>query len=307
MIDALLENVVKQSPSARLHQENELVAVDINNAFASARIFLQGAQLTRFQPKDNPDVIWCSPTAEYRVGQAIRGGIPICWPWFGALDKNPLAIQQQLSDLHSAPAHGFARLAMWQLDHIEDLATHTEVTFSYHHCADHLWPFNCELTIRFDVGRELQMHFMVSNKDTNSFHFSHALHSYFPCESVHLVEVTGLEEAFYIDALDDWNRKQQSGPVQFRREVDRIYLDTAEQLTIQHASEKYSIVVDSNDYACAVVWNPWADKSKRLSGFPDDAYHGMLCVESANVLQYAQSLGPGESQSYALTLRLVDA
>lgn len=300
-----IEKRLSESNYATLQQQDELLAVDIRNPFAKARIFLQGAQLTQFQAKGETDLIWCSPTAEYQAGKAIRGGIPICWPWFGALEKNPGEISSQLDDPDAAPAHGFARQVQWQLDHVQDLDDHTEVKLSYQHRADKHWPFNCLLSVRYQIGKQLKMRFIVSNADSNTFHFSHALHSYFPCEDILQVEVGGLEDCHYIDTLQDWSEQTQLGTVQFCAEVDRIYTDVPARLQIHHAIPQRSIVLESDEHHCAVVWNPWVDKSRRLSGFPDDGYQSMLCVESANVLQHVQTLQPGQTLAYNLSISLV--
>lgn len=302
MTSSAIDAVLTNSQHATPHQQGELLAVDISNPFATARIYLQGAQLTRFQPKDGPEIIWCSPQADYQQGQAIRGGIPICWPWFGALDKNPLQVRAQLEDPGKAPAHGFVRQIEWQLDHVKDFADHTEVKLSYHHRADQRWPFNCLLSVRYEIGTQLGIRFIVSNADQAEFHFSHALHSYFPCADIHAVNVTGLQDCSYIDTLQNWLQHTQAGPVEFQAEVDRIYLDIPQQLYINGAIPDRVICIDSSDHHCAVVWNPWLEKSRRLSGFPDDGYQSMLCVESANVLAYAQCLQPGQTRAYNLLL-----
>lgn len=304
MANSTIADLVNNSDYASLHQEDELLAVDINNPFASARIFLQGAQLTRFQPRERRDIIWCSPDSHYRSGVTIRGGIPICWPWFGALDKNPPAIRDQLEDQASAAAHGFVRQQEWQLDLVEDFSNHTAVKFSYHHKADRHWPFNCLLSIRFEIGEKLKMRFIISNAGDKKFHFSHALHSYFPCENIDAVSVTGLQACDYIDTLADWSVQQQQGPLHIVGETDRIYTEVPAKITILEALADSAIALESQDHHCAVVWNPWIEKSRRLSGFPDDGYQTMLCVESANVLQHCQSLAPGETRSYALMIGL---
>ncbi|MFT5656761.1 MAG: glucose-6-phosphate 1-epimerase [Gammaproteobacteria bacterium] len=284
-----------------LHKE--LLAININNSAAEATIFLQGAQLTQYQPRKGQPVIWLSPDCEYKTGLPLRGGIPVCWPWFGALDKNPESIQSQVK-IDEDLAHGFVRQLEWVVDSIQVVnPAETELQMSLTLYPTEAWPFACKLILKFIIGAQLTLSLEVQNNDSKPFQFSSVLHSYFAIANIEKTVVNGLDGKSYIDCLKDWEAFTQSGEVVIDAEIDRIYETNQEDIRIVDSEGQRETTVACEGGANAVVWNPWVEKSKRLSQFNDLAYQQMLCVESANVGDDRIELAPGATHRIELTIK----
>jgi len=281
-----------------LHKE--LLAINIRNRAAEATVFLQGAQLSQYQPHKEQPVIWLSPDCEYKRGLPLRGGIPICWPWFGALDKNPESIQQQIS-LNAPPAHGFVRTLEWDVDFIKSVSLdETELQMSQAINANERWPFTCKLILKFTIGARLKLCFEVQNNGNKPFVFTSALHSYFAISDVDKATINGLENRRFIDALNDWEGFTQFGDIKIDREIDRIYETNGEDVHIIDSQWQRKISIVSKTSANTVVWNPWVEKSKWLSQFSDSSFKQMLCVESANIDSRNVLLKAGERKMQVL-------
>mgnify|MGYP000252801060 CR=1 FL=1 len=290
--------------SVSFFQHDDLIGLDIKNQQAQARIFLQGAHLTKYELQSGQEIIWCSPDASYEKSKAIRGGIPVCWPWFGDLSKNPDQVKRSICTSDVA-AHGFARNLVWQLSSIvESSQDETLVTLSLH-SSDYTktyFPYDFELEIEFLISDHLQLNWKVTNCSHDSFSYSAALHTYFSVDDVRENSVSGFSGLNYIDALDEWSVCKQAGDIYFDREVDRIYQDTPSKFCINNSSEKRSVVVESSGSKSSVVWNPWVAKSKALSDFGDLDYLKMLCVETANADRDFVTLQQGQSQIMSIKI-----
>jgi len=291
--------------------QKELVAIGIKNQAATAEVFLQGAQITRYQRIDKSPTLFLSKACEYKQGSTLRGGIPICWPWFGDLAKNPEVIQQQLiNDDQSAttefPAHGFVRQREWAVESIRTPADDlTIVELSYHVKDEPLWPFDTLLTCRISIGATLSVSLHIANNSTQAFVFSAALHSYFAVNHIDHVRISGFNQSDYYDALDvneknEWPLKTQQGDITFSEEVDRVYQSSKTPVTINEKNRTIAITSLGSD--STVVWNPWVDKSQTLSQFKGDDYQRMVCVETANAVDNAICLGAGEGHKLEVTI-----
>ena len=281
-----------------LHKE--LLAINIHNRSAEATVFLQGAQLSQYHPHKEQPVIWLSHECEYKIGTPLRGGIPICWPWFGALDKNPALVQQQVSP-SSKQAHGFVRSLEWNVDYIKVISSdETELQMSIAIDASDLWPFDCQLVLKFTIGARLTLSLAVHNNDTKPFYFTNALHSYFAAGDIRKTKVYGLNNKLFVDALNNWGVFTQQGDITIDREIDRIYEIKGEDIQIVDGEWQRQISIISKSSANAIVWNPWIDKSKWLSQFKDSDFKHMLCVESANVGIENILLEPNERHIHVL-------
>ncbi|MDF1764380.1 MAG: D-hexose-6-phosphate mutarotase, partial [Oleibacter sp.] len=283
----------------------ELEGINVTHADFSAVILLQGAQLLEFTVAGQP-WIWLSETAEYKKGAAVRGGIPICWPWFGDADKNPAAVQSMI-DLANAPAHGFARSQDWQINAITEHDDRVELTFILKNDDSNVsqnnpWRGDANLAITFTLSATGLTLALTTTAGNQPVTISQALHTYFPTDDIFQTRVSGFDGFSYIDALDGWSNKTQQGDIIFSAETDRIYAAPTKQ-TIHTPKLTLSIACNS---ASAVVWNPWIEKSKRLSQFADDAWQRMLCVESANVMDDVVTLNAGEICNLTLALTLAD-
>lgn len=292
-------------PGIRIELYKELLAISIDNDSASATIFLQGAQLTHYQRHNEAAVIWCSETCDYQSGTPLRGGIPVCWPWFGQADKNPPQVRQQLP-LAKAPAHGFVRNRLWQVEEIKQPHPHTtELTLSLDLSGQEtdFWPFATKLNMHFIIGEQLNVSLSINNLSDHTVTFSGALHTYLAVNDISAVSINGLEGLGYIDCLRDWTPQQQQGPLRFDQETDRIYHGTGvSPITLVDNHGPRAIVLTCRGSNSAIVWNPWIEKARRLSNFPAEAYRKMLCIETANADRDIITLAPQKAHQLSLTI-----
>jgi glucose-6-phosphate 1-epimerase len=284
---------------------NELIAVQINNAAAKATIFCQGAQISFFQPHQQAPVLWTSPECDYSAGKSLRGGIPICWPWFSGLADNEKTITEQYSteQLAAAPPHGIVREKTWQLAEINQYDDATELLWRLDLAKDGnaYWPYQTRLSYRVTVGEELSVEFNVHNTGVDKFHYSAALHSYLSVDDINRAVISGLDGCDYIDALDRRQLKQQLGDIRFSGETDRIYRGCGAAITLREDNST-PLVINSSNSDSAVIWNPWVEKSIGLSHFANNAYQSMLCIETANADKDFITLEPGHSHCLTATL-----
>jgi glucose-6-phosphate 1-epimerase len=292
--------------------QKELVAIGIKNQAATAEVFIQGAQITRYQGIDESPTLFLSKACDYKKGSALRGGIPICWPWFGDLAKNPEAVKQQLTNDDQVatktefPAHGFVRQRDWTVDSIRTPADDlTIVELSYHVKDEPLWPFDTLLTCRISIGAALSVSLHIANNSSQAVVFSAALHSYFAVNHIDNVRISGFNQSDYYDALDvneknEWPLKTQQGDITFSKEVDRVYQSSNTPVTINEKNRTRRITSLGSD--STVVWNPWVDKSQELSQYKGDDYQRMVCVETANAVNDVIHLESGENHKLELTV-----
>ncbi len=285
-------------------QLGDLACWRIRHAGAELLVSEQGAQILRYQPAGGEPLIWLSDEAVYAAGKSVRGGVPVCWPWFGDLQRNPEAIRTTYARPADAPAHGLVRDRDWQLIGLDTREDGATLSFAYDTGAQPIaeWPFAAELQLDIHLGERLVLSLTTRNLGDRELPISQALHTYFAVSDIRQVRIEGLEGRSYIDTLQDWKSVRQQGAVTFSGETDRIYLDTPVQLSIVDPLWKRRILMRSQGSASAVVWNPWVDKAKRLSQFADDAWQGMLCIEHANVLDDALILAPGAEYRLDVTL-----
>lgn len=294
--------------------QKELVAIGVTNSVASAEIFLQGAQISRFNRKQQDPILFLSRQCSYKQGQPLRGGIPICWPWFGQLKKNneKITCQYKDSSIDSIPAHGLVRDINWKVDSIEtpshdvtvvelSLDLNTKLIDENNNSASKtVWPFLTRLRYKVEIGEKLTATLTVSNQDNQEFSYSAALHSYFSVDHINNVIISGFSKTTYVDALDAWKEKKQIDDIAFNKEVDRIYKSAPEEIVLSDRNR--SIALTSKGSKSTIVWNPWIEKSQRLSQFADDEYQSMVCIETANALDDIIRLKPGEAHSTTLTI-----
>lgn len=265
--------------------EGGLVIANVKNAHAQAQIALQGAHILSYQPTGEAPLIWLSPNAKFAPGKAIRGGVPICWPWFGNHEKEP-----------GYPAHGIARTAMWEvIDSEMTPKGGTRITFALQidAAAAKLWPHPCALHCIVTVGRELVIELVTQNTGSSPFTITEALHTYFAIGDIDQVQVSGLESCAYIDKVDGFKRKVEPDQVRVGSEVDRVYLNTAEDCIIEDSKLGRNILVSKSGSDSTVVWNPWAEKAAAMADMGEGSYRTMLCVESANAAENAVTVAPG--------------
>ncbi len=255
--------------------EHGFVYAEINNRKAHATISTYSGQVLSYRPKSQQeDLLFVSDKAFYEAGKAIKGGIPVCWPWFGADPEN-----------RGRPAHGFVRNRQWKVTASESLADgSTKVVMSLTDSDEtrKIWPYPFNLRIEITVGDSLRVAIVTRNTGDKTVTISQALHTYFRVGDISKVKVLGLEGTDYLDKVAASIRKTQSGPVVIDSEVDRIYLGVAGDLVIDDESLARRIRIRSTGSSTAVVWNPWIETAASMSDLADDDYRKMICVETAN-------------------------
>ncbi len=289
------------APHVERIELDELVCWRIRTAHANLLIAQQGAQVLSYQPHDHQPVIWLSEQAAFKKGQSVRGGVPVCWPWFGDLSRNPEAIQLQHAGA-AAPAHGPVRGLDWQLQGIDNDEQRVTLRFTLPANSLPALPAGIELSLDVQLDERLSLSLTTLNGSDRPLAMSQALHTYFAVGDIHQTRLEGFDQTRYIETLENWEQRTQNGDITFAGETDRIYLDVPAQLSIFDPLWNRRIHLASSGSRSAVVWNPWIDKAQRLSQFADDAWPGMLCIETANVLDDHLTLAPGAAHTMAVTL-----
>lgn len=293
-------------PGITIELHKEIIAIAVQNSQASATVFLQGAQITQYQPKDQQPIIWCSPDCNYQQGQSLRGGIPICWPWFGQFDKNPETIQNQFASTTTPPSHGLVRQEDWQLDTID--ANDPNLTILQLSLQPGLpWPFQCKLQLTLSIGSNLDCQLKIINQDSTTWSFTAALHSYLAISDCSDISIKGLETCQYIDTVEDqaglsWVERQQQGDIKIDREVDRIYIPAPAQTQLIDQGWNRRILLTSTGSQSTVIWNPWQVKAGQLSCFDSQAYRQMVCIETANALADSVELESGQAHQLGVCI-----
>lgn len=280
---------------------DELTAWRVRGPRGELLVTAQGAQVLEYREYDRPPLIWLSDRARMREGQSVRGGIPVCWPWFGDLARNPEAVSAQYQG-SDAPAHGLVRGLDWQLAEIESLGESVELRFVCD--TTHLpgWSLAPELELRVCLDERLHLTLTNRNRSERTLTISQALHSYFAVSDVRKVSLEGFAGLEYIETLEDWAHRHQRGEPAIEGETDRIYLQTPDRLAILDPIWERRIVLESQGSRSTVLWNPWVAKAQRLSQFAADAWKDMLCIETANILEDVVELAPGAEHQLKLSL-----
>lgn len=272
--------------------KGNIPVVEIHNKQASAVISLQGTHLLSWRPDHKDDVIWLSEEAKFSTGKSVRGGIPVCWPWFGAHESN-----------ESYPAHGFARTVLWQVTKTQQIsAGETQITFTLdtsqitdnasHKNIQQMWPYATVVKYCLTIGKSLTLELTTVNHSSQSVIVGQALHTYFKVDDVRHTTINGLQGKDYLDKVDKFKRKTQSGPICIHTEVDRVYLQTADDIIID--DNKRKIIIKKQGSHSTVVWNPWKAAAAKMGDLGPDGYLEMLCVESANAAEDTVTIKPGE-------------
>ena len=283
---------------------DELECWHFQHGQAQLLVAKQGAQVLSYQVGDEPPIIWLNEKAQYKAGKGIRTGVPVCWPWFGNLARNPQSVQAMRHSSEPAAAHGLVRTREWELLEIDDAgeALHIELGLPRVEGGIPEWPHDVSLTLSIRLDSQLHLNLTSHNRGDTSVSISQALHSYFAVSDVRQVQVKGLDGLTYIETLEDWKALKQSGDLGFAGETDRIYLDTPPQLSIHDPDWSRSIQLTSRGSHSAVIWNPWIERAKQFSDMADDGWQRMLCIETANVLDDVITLAPGASHTLGVSI-----
>ena len=267
--------------------------LEIINSSAKALISLYGAHVLSFIPVGEEEVLMLSENSNFTYGKAIRGGIPVCWPWFSAHPVNP-----------ALPSHGFARIHGWALENIQKTSCEdgSENTIAVFNLLRSAYSANFEIpevNVRLiaEVGKKLKVSLETENLSGEEFSYSCALHTYFNVSDISNVRVTGLEGDPCFDSLKQ-SMTVENGAIAFTEEYDRIFFST-NTCVIHDSGMARKIVIAKENSGSTVVWNPWIDKSIRMADFGDKEYLKMLCIETACVKSDARTLNPGAKSTHS--------
>ena len=259
-----------------------LDVVEIETDTSTALVALQGAQVLSFVPRGGRDWLWVSERARWTRGAALRGGIPVCFPWFG---PHPTEA--------AFPAHGFARTSAWRLSPAPspggsgaaetgaDVAV--ELTLTDDEATAKLFPHPFEARLTVTVGAALSLAFEVTNTGTEPFSFEAALHTYFAVSDVANVAVEGLGGCDFVDKVAGGAvRKEGAAPLRIAGEVDRVY-DSDGPVTLIDAPAGRRLRIAGTNAGSTVLWNPAPAKAAKLSDVAPEAYRRFVCVESGAI------------------------
>lgn len=246
----------------------------------------QGAQLLFWTPQGHAPVVWLSPQARFTPGKSLRGGAPVCWPWFGPHPSDD-----------SLPGHGFARNLDWRLLETARLKDAVRVTMILEPGEEQrrIWPYSAQLLLSITLGVKLEIALTSRNSGDQPFTITQAMHTYFHVGDIEQVRVEGLEGKRYIDKVQGGETCEQQGAVIINGEVDRVYLDCPEDVLIIDEALKRRIRIAKHNSHSTVVWNPWAEKGAAFGDMGEDGYRQMLCVETTNAADDLVTIEPGQS------------
>lgn len=276
-----------------------LTYAEIDNAGGIATICLQGAHVVSWRPKSQAEpVVWVSEQAKYGPGKSIRGGVPVCWPWFG-----PHATEKAF------PGHGFARTVPWQVTASATLDggdSQVRLMLMPNEQTRTQFAKACRVELIATVGATLRIDLVTSNLDTEAVEIGEALHTYFRIGDIGSATVSGLDGCEFVDKVDGGQRKQQSGPIVFTGEVDRVYLDTGADCVIEDPDLGRRIRIAKQGSRSTVVWTPWLEKAEKMADFGpgrdnQGGWREMVCVESGNALDNVVVVPAGESHTMTVT------
>lgn len=268
-----------------------LPVAEISTPLATASVALHGAHVLSWQPAGQAPVIWVSKAAIFELGKPVRGGVPLCWPWFGPLADKPM--------------HGFVRTMVWQVRGAELDASGQLVLrlgISDDASTRALWDFAFDLELVVTVGSTLTIALTTRNTGATPLSINQALHTYFATSDIHQTTVQGLAGGSYINKVQNFAVCQQEGDVTFTGETDRIYTDTTADSVIVDGVTGRRIRITKQGSASTVVWNPWSEKEKNIVDMAAGEHRQMLCVETCNAGPDSISIPAGGAHTLAATI-----
>lgn len=272
-----------------------LAKVRITTPEVVGELYLQGAHVTSWKPAGREEVLFVSSQSRWKDGVAIRGGVPVCFPWFGSK-----------ADDAEAPPHGFVRTRTWQLESIVQsggTVTVSMITES-DESTKRWWLADFRLVHRVTFGSELTLELVMTNTGEPSLQFEEALHTYFRVGDVEKARVRGLNEVQYLDKTEAYEKKTQQGDIVIVSETDRVFLNTIEAIELDDPVSHRRIRLTQENSHSSVIWNPWVEKARAMPDFADDEWKQMICVETCNVGDFGVTLGAGQEHTMKAVLRV---
>lgn len=260
----------------------------LENNGSTAVVSLYGAHVLHYSPKDGSEVLWNTEKSYFEKGKPVRGGIPVCWPWFG-----PHATDQ------TKPMHGFARLSMWEVTRTQITETgETELVLSLteNDQTKALWPYSFRATITVRLGDKLTVSLNIANTGTEAFTYGDALHTYLKVGDVSQINIEGLQGCTYLDGTNkNISVVQSEKLIEIKKEENRRYLNTAADCVVSDPILKRKIKIEKHNSNTTVIWNPWIETAKSMADMGDEDFKTMVCVEAVNAFNNTIVLAPGKT------------
>jgi glucose-6-phosphate 1-epimerase len=273
---------------------NGLLRVSITTPASTGEIYLHGAHLTSWRPAGGEEVIFLSQRSQFEPGKAIRGGIPVCFPWFRNKVDDP-----------KAPSHGFVRTKDWKLDEVEMRGDGVMVSLST--TSDEgtkaWWPHDFHLLHRLILGTALTQELVVSNTGATPLRFEEALHTYYRVGGAEAIRISGLDGVAYLDNTDANREKRQVGDIVFTAQTDSAYMDTTHSVEIADPILRRRLRLTKQNSRTTVVWNPWSTGAQSLADLGDE-WRSMACVEASNMRAYGVDLAPGQQHTMKTVIQV---
>lgn len=282
--------------SVTFKMQESLMMIEVDNAFAKAKITTHGGSVLSYIPKTNngsgADVLWVSDIAVYDGKKPVRGGVPVCWPWFGGHPADK-----------TAPAHGFVRSAVWHLDHVADLpngATEVVLTMESNEKTLAVWPYAFHLALKIEIGEKLVMSLITQNLSDFDIEITEALHTYFTVSDARDMLVKGLEGSIHLDKLTDAVGVKQVETVVMRPPMDSVYLNHTGDAVMVDQGNQREILIEKHHGSSCVVWNPGPETVKGFADIKDADWASFACVEAGNVLDNAIQIAAGHKHVFTM-------
>jgi glucose-6-phosphate 1-epimerase len=274
-----------------------LPKVRITAPRGAGEMYLHGAHVTSWRPPGEDEVLFLSTKSQWEDGRAIRGGVPICFPWFRGKTDDP-----------HAPAHGFVRTKAWQIQSITQVADAVTVSMFTESNEDtkKWWPAEFRLVHRATFGSELSLELELTNTGKTALRYEEALHAYFRVGNVETTHTQAPDAFHYFDKTDVHTKKTKLGQITITSETDRVYLNTRDAIELEDPVLKRRIRVTKENSLTTVIWNPWEQKAASMSDLGKDEWTRMLCIEPSNVLGFAVELAPGQQHKMKAVAQVVD-
>jgi len=269
--------------------KNGFEIIEVNHDLASAKIALDGANIFEYTKVGEEPLLWLSQLSDFEPSKAIRGGVPICWPWFG------------MNEDETKAQHGFARTSKWKLrdsHEIDSCTTKLILILQDTKQSREIWDYKFELILEIVISDTLTLSLKTTNLDTKDMQITQALHSYFNISNISDVSIKGLEKKPYLDALS-MKKEIQDNSITFSKEIDRVYQEVDKEIVLNDKTKRVSI--QNFGSSSCVVWNPWIDKCSRMSAMKADAYKEFVCIETSNAFDDFVVLKPQKSHTLKAT------
>ena len=286
-IDELNEKFGVEGEVGFMELDGDLPFITITNKYAEADICLYGAQITSFRPMRTTDVLWMSPYSVFEKGKAIRGGIPVCFPWFGPHGSDS-----------ALPQHGFARTSMWKVTKVDTLEkgeTYVSMQLKSSEETKAYWPHDFVAEMIFVIGDSLSVTLKVTNPSDSVISYTSALHTYFNLSAIENIKIAGLANTHYENQLDGNRYVQKEELLEVSEAITRHYFDTEADCNIHDPYFKRDIRIAKEGSKCSTVWNPGAEVCEQMSDMPNDGHETFVCLETVNKINDQIDLAPGES------------